>query len=76
MFKRVFAHKGFFKSVIVLGLVYSLVLFLIQWALRSFYSPFLNLTNVLVALGAGFIAGIFISYGKFWGKLKQQDARK
>jgi hypothetical protein len=76
MFKRVITHKGFIKSVVLLGLIYAIVLFLLQWALRSFYPPYFNMRNVLISLLAGFIAGLFISYGKFWGKLKQQDHRK
>ncbi len=76
MFKRVISHKGFLKSVLSLGLVYGIVLFLLQWVFRSFHAPFLNITNVLISLLAGLIAGLFISYGKFWGKLKQQDHRK
>ncbi|MFT5078177.1 MAG: hypothetical protein ACI836_000274 [Saprospiraceae bacterium] len=76
MFKRVITHKGFIKSVVLLGLIYAIVLFLLQWAFRSFYPPFFNLRNVFFSFLAGLIAGLFISYGKFLGKLKQQDHRK
>jgi len=75
MFKRVVTHKGFLKSVLVLGLVYGVVLFFIQWALRSFYMPFFNLKNIFFSVMAGLIAGLFISYGKFWRKLKRQDIK-
>lgn len=75
MFKRVITHKGFVKSVVILGLIYGVILFLLQWALRSFYVPFFNITNVCFSILAGIIAGFFISYGKFWAKLKQQDHR-
>lgn len=75
MFKRVISHKGFLKSVLLLGLVYGVVLFLLQWAFRSFYLPFFNLKNILISLLAGLIAGLFISYGKFWGKLKKRENR-
>ncbi|EDM43732.1 hypothetical protein SCB49_09080 [unidentified eubacterium SCB49] len=73
MFKRVITHKGFFKSALILGLIYGVVLFLIQWAFRGFYEPFLNVKNVCYSLLSGIIAGLFISYGKFWAKLKQID---
>lgn len=75
MFKQVIKHKGFLKSVILLGLVYGVVLFLLQWGFRSFYGPFFNVKNVLISLLAGLIAGLFISYGKFWAKLKQRQQK-
>lgn len=76
MFKRVITHRGFLKSVLILGLVYGVVLFLLHWAFNSFQAPFLSFSNICIALLSGLVAGLFISYGKFWGKLKQKDHRK
>ena len=73
MFKRVINHKGFLKFAVLLSLVYGVVLFIVQWAFTGFYVPFLNITNLFYSLLAGLIAGFFVSYGKFWGKLKQKD---
>ena len=73
MFKRVINHKGFLKFALLLSLVYGVVLFLVQWAFTGFYGPFLNIKNLFFALLAGVVSGFFVSYGKFWGKLKQLD---
>lgn len=78
MLKRVVSQKGFWKSVIVLGLVYAFVLFLLKWAFTSFSTEIfkLNMSQYLVFIICGFVAGIFSAYGKFWAKLKQDDHRK
>lgn len=80
MFKRVISYKGFWKSVLILSLIYMLVLFLIQWAMVGFSNALFfekNLFLFIVSfLFAGFICGFTVNYGKFWGKLKQEDLKK
>lgn len=78
MFKRVVGYRGFWKSVAVLGIIYTGVMFMIQWAFTGFDMDFkiINVNNVLVFILAGYIVGFSITYGKFWGKIKQQDHRK
>ncbi|RDK84243.1 hypothetical protein C8D94_10588 [Marinirhabdus gelatinilytica] len=75
MFKRVVTHKGFWKSVVVIGFVYAIALFLIQWMGTNFNSQFLSfsLKRIVIFLVGGFIVGFATTYGKFWGKLKQED---
>lgn len=80
MFKRVVNHKGFWKSVAILSLVYMLVLIVVQGISLGFSEIFLErLTTVkssVTLLGAGVICGFAITYAKFWRKLKEQDYRK
>ncbi|MDT0555784.1 hypothetical protein [Patiriisocius hiemis] len=76
MFKRVLAHKGFWKSVLILAIAYSALLFLIQYLTAGFSLEFIDnytLTSWLFLLLAGSICGFFVTYGKFWGKLKNED---
>ncbi len=80
MFKRVISYKGFWKSVLILGIIYMLVLFFIQWAMVGFSSELFFAENLFLFIAsflfAGFICGFTVSYGKFWGKLKQEDFKK
>ena len=80
MFKRVVSHKGFWKSAVILGFVYMMVLGLIQWAILGFSTELLFVQGLFYFIGAlliaGFICGFMVSYGKFWGKLKQEDYKK
>ena len=74
MFKQVIYHKGFWKSVASLTLAFAVVFFFVQWAFDGFSAGFLNVslrTVVALVLG-GFIYGFSVTYGKFWGKLKQK----
>jgi len=77
VFSRVITHPGFWKSVIVLGVIYMSILMLIQWAFNGF-SPVFFLSIGLLRLLCTFLIGAFIcgfsvSYAKFWGKLKRDD---
>ncbi|MGB0788977.1 MAG: hypothetical protein ACPG7E_08765 [Marinirhabdus sp.] len=78
MFKRVVNHPGFWKSVTVLTLVYTLLLFLLQWGFMGFSARYFKMAPVsyFVFIISGFTAGFFMSYGKFWGKLKQEAHKK
>lgn len=79
MFKRVVTYKGFWKSVIFMGLLYLIVLLLVQfiafpseWVLQKIKTmPFI--VGILVA---SFLCAFGVAYAKFWRKLKEQDYRK
>ncbi|WP_432412869.1 hypothetical protein [Rasiella sp. SM2506] len=80
MFKRVVSHKGFWKSVAVLSLIYMAVLIVVQGISLGFSEIFLDrlltIKSIVTLLGAGVICGFAITYAKFWRKLKEQDYRK
>ena len=78
MFKRIISYKGFWKSVVVLSVVYGLILYIIQWGFKGewltfFEAPVLVLITFAVS---SFIIGFAMTYGKFWKKLKEQEYRK
>jgi hypothetical protein len=80
MFKRVISHKGFWKSVATLSVVYMVVLIIVQGISLGFSEILLErlttLKSSITLLGAGVICGFSITYAKFWRKLKEQDYRK
>ena len=78
MFKRVISQKGFWKSVLIMSLVYLVILFLIQWAFTGFKVEFFDqsASRFLVFALGGFIVGFAMTYGKYWGQLKRDDYRK
>ena len=78
MFARVIAQNGFWKSVLVLSVAYALVLFFLKWAFSGFSTVIfqLHISQYLVFVICGFIAGLFSAYGKYWAKLKRDDFRK
>lgn len=80
MFKRVVNHKGFWKSVFTLSVIYMVVLTVVQGISLGFSEIFLErittVKSVATLLGAGVICGFAITYAKFWRKLKEQDYRK
>ncbi len=77
MFKRIISYPGFWKSAIFLGVVYGLILFLLQWMLSGFSIEFIEQAfgsgKAWVFFVAGAIAGISSTYAKFWKYLKEQD---
>ncbi|MFC7356769.1 hypothetical protein ACFQO1_03645 [Jejudonia soesokkakensis] len=77
MFKRVITHKGFLKSVFILGLIYAIILLFLQWAMFGFstalFSEGISPLFIITLLGAGLFCGFMVSFGKFWGKLKRED---
>lgn len=80
MFKRVITLPGFWKSAIFLGVIYALVLMLLQWMMSGFSFEFLQQAfgsgKAWVFFVAGIIAGISSTYAKYWRYLKEEDARK
>ena len=74
MFKQVIHYKGFWKSVVSLTLAFAVVFFFVQWAFVGFSAGFLNvsLRTVFALVLGGFVYGFSMTYGKFWGKLKEK----
>ena len=78
MFKKVTSHKGFWKSVATLTLALCCcVLFDTMGLLLGFSAGFLNvsLRTVVALLLGGFVYGFSMTYGKFWGKLKEKATK-
>jgi len=81
MFQKVISTKGFWKSVMSLGIAFALLFVIVKWAIEGFkMAYFSSLQNpVLFVVGlivGGFIYGFFVTFGKFRGKLKKDEARK
>lgn len=80
MFKRVINTKGFWKSVISLAVAFALLFAIIKWAIEGFDLDYFVERDptifILTLLGAGFIYGFFVTYGKFNKKLKEDDLRR
>ena len=76
MFKRVVSHKGFWKSVLFIGLLYLLVFLLVQFIAFPFEFVLLKMQTIPFVVGnfaASYIASFGSTYAKFWAKLKEQD---
>ncbi len=81
MFQKIISTQGFWKSVMSLGIAFSLLFVIIKWAIEGFDSAyFSSLQNpvsfVLGLLVGGFIYGFLVTFGKFRGKLKKEEERK
>ncbi len=77
MFKQIVSHKGFWKSVLSLGLAFILLFILIKWAIEGFDMAFFTEQDPLLFLSgitaAGFVYGFFVTYGRFRKKLKNKE---
>ena len=75
MFKKIINYKGFWRSVIVLGVSFVVLFVLIKWAFDGFSATFFSERNPYLLIGgslaAGLVYGFFVSYGKFKNKLKK-----
>ena len=81
MFQKVISTKGFWQSVMSLGIAFALLFVIVKWAIEGFkMSYFSSIQNpMLFVLGlivGGFIYGFFVTFGKFRGKLKKDEERK
>ncbi|MEZ4858582.1 MAG: hypothetical protein R2781_07205 [Flavobacteriaceae bacterium] len=77
MFKKIIHHKGFWRSVVSLAIAFALLFCIFKWVIEGFSFAFISQNNpylflLSIALG-GFIYGFFVTYGKFWRKLKEQQ---
>tara|TARA_B100001146_G_scaffold225125_1_gene246725 strand:- start:8042 stop:8284 length:243 start_codon:yes stop_codon:yes gene_type:complete len=77
MFKKVISHPGFWRSVLVLGVIYMVLLFALQWMFLGFDMRFLTARpiwmTILVFLGGIFLCGFSVTYAKFWAKIKHKE---
>jgi len=75
--KKVITHPGFWRSVISIGAAFVVLYFLFRWILDGFSFQFLEERNIWVYLfaigGGGFVYGFFVTYGKFWRKIKEKE---
>ena len=75
MFKEIINHKGFWKSVLSLAIVFAVVFTLIKWAIDGFNMSFFSEMDPLKFFGgvilAGAVYGFFVTFGKFRNKLKK-----
>lgn len=74
MFKEVITYKGFWKSVLSLGLAFVIIFVLIKWAIAGFNMSYITKQDPLSffagVLLAGFVYGFFVSFGKFRSRIK------
>ena len=81
MFKKVISTKGFWKSVLYIGIAFALLFVVIKWAIEGFKidyfktikNPIFVITGLLLS---GLVYGFLVSFGKFRGKLKKDEFRK
>lgn len=74
MFKKVINHPNFWRSVFSIGLAFSILFILFKWVLEGFSFEFISepFTFFLGVIAGGFAYGFFVTYGKFWRKLKEK----
>ncbi len=75
MFQKVINTKGFWQSVLSLGIAFCVIFVLIKWAIERFsVSFFKEMENpMLFFVGlvvGGFLYGFIVTFGKFKTKLK------
>jgi len=78
MFQKIISTKGFWRSVISLGVAFALLFVIIKWAIEGFkLSYFSSLQNpIFFVLGlavGGLVYGFLVTYGKFRGKFKRDE---
>jgi len=76
MFKRVLRTKGFWRSVVMLSLIYMAVLVMLQFLffpMEVVLVKLLTAAYIITLAIAGLICAFAVTYGKFWKKLKLED---
>ena len=81
MFQKVINSKGFWQSVLALGVSFCIIFVLIKWAIEQFRMAFFSeLQNpILFIVGlvvGGFLYGFIVTFGKFKTKLKEIESKK
>ncbi|HZW78016.1 MAG TPA: hypothetical protein VFF21_06905 [Flavobacteriaceae bacterium] len=80
MFKKVISTPGFWKSVFTLALAFALLFTVVKWAIEGFKMSYFTerdpLTFFLMLIGAAFIYGFLVTFGKFRAKIKEQENRR
>lgn len=80
MFQKIISTKGFWKSVISLGVAFALLFVIFKWGIEGFNASYFSslkspTTFFLGLIVGGFIYGFLVTYGKFRGKLKKDEER-
>ncbi|MCT8338824.1 hypothetical protein MG296_02055 [Flavobacteriaceae bacterium TK19130] len=79
MFQQVIQHKGFWRSVVSLGLAFIILFHLIKWAIEGFTVSYFTKQDPLLFFGGTILAGLFygflVSFGKFRRKIKEQQGQ-
>ena len=80
MFKTIVSAKGFWSSVISIGVAFALLFTIIKWAIEGFKMEyFSSLENplffVLGLIVSGFVYGFLVTYGKYRGKYKKGELK-
>ena len=77
MFKKIVNHKGFWKSVVSIGIAFIILFIIIKWAIEGFSFLFITEQDpylfILGTAAAGFIYGFLVSFGKFRARLKKNE---
>lgn len=76
MFKKIVNHKNFWRSVVTLVIAFAVLFCLFKWAIEGFSFDFISRDPVVFLLSislGGFVYGFFVTYGKFWKKLKENQ---
>lgn len=80
MFGKIVNHKGFWRSVISIGLAFVILFLFIKWAIEGFTFTFITEQDpFLFVLGtamAGFIYGFLVTFGKFRARIKKNEHKK
>ena len=76
MFQKIIRHEGFWRSVVSLAIAFAFLFTLFKWMLSKFSFSFIGdnpISYVLAIILGGFLYGFFVTYGKFWKKLKEKQ---
>lgn len=80
MFRKIVTHKGFWNSVISIGLAFVLLFLIIKWVIEGFTFDFITRQDpFLFIIGtalAGFIYGFLVTFGKFRARIKKNELKK
>lgn len=80
MFNKVISMPGFWRSVLSIGLAFALLFVIVKWAIEGFkIAYFTGIQNPMVFVFglciSGFIYGFLVTFGKYRGKLKKDEAK-
>lgn len=77
MFKKIVNHRGFWKSVVSIGIAFVILFIIVKWAIEGFSFSFITSQDpflfILGTTTAGFVYGFLVSFGKFRARLKKKE---